>query len=218
VPKNWANGVATLDAIEFVTVPKGSEFKAALGGSTVLGGQGLTFHYLAQDLGGNAREFQVFVPTRANEAPSIDNYAGSGTPTGGDITSSNIPDPGGVGPVWATSPAAEDSATSWVLRWSDQTNGLDPATYRVADSKAAFPTQYDPSWSSSGSTSASQTTADPRGLGGWRGRASHARPAPAPQYCFGKGCHARPTAGMAGCPKGHPECSRLDWGPAANLL
>jgi hypothetical protein len=143
----------TLTNVEFLRVPKVSQFnRTTAPARSITGNEGLTFHYRALDLGGHSLPFEIYVPTRGNNAPVLDNYGWSSTSVGAAGSTGNIDLSSGatnlvvssgdvrgeridptMSDVWASSQPSENYRTDWGIVWGDTTNGKTPQRYYLAD-------------------------------------------------------------------------------------
>ena len=152
----------TLQTLEFYKVPKVSDFRTPATGlrpSGITGNEGLTFHYTAIDLGGHSLPFEVYVPTRSNHAPVLDDYRWAQTSVGatgftgvldttssatglvwssGDVRGERLdPAVGATPDVWASSQPSENYKTEWGIVWSNDTTGKNVRRYFLADRPVA---------------------------------------------------------------------------------
>ena len=132
--------------IQFVKVPKAN----VINKDDWDGSNGLTFHYTAIDLKGNPVYFEIYVPTRDNYAPQLDEFCWDEDETG-TATAHGAADPKNVThgdlvgqrafpspkpEVWASIQPSEGETTTWRFQWNDSDYGTDPVQYYIGDPNA----------------------------------------------------------------------------------
>jgi hypothetical protein len=130
------DNVSGASKVQFVTDAMRGPGSTSLTPWSATGGEGLTFHYTAIDLGGNRVPFDVFVPTRDNFEPTLDarnnwTSTAAGAPSHGDARGDRLPTPDSN--AWASEQPSEGRQVSWRFGWSAASVGLTPAPYYLAD-------------------------------------------------------------------------------------